>query len=480
MLGPVVVKGASCLLFHVPSLVVHGSKPSREIKLDGSVKQAIAGHLRSFDDAVAYGPNQAFIGNIHPRSLFDHPAPWWEHLLSAATRAGPFGDIVPEVEFWGLLKLADDFNLVHLDRDVAERAGRDLGTHPLISSADIARITGTDLNDLEMKATAPENLALYDAAGRLAAVVLPGHPEDVSQSADILLENFAAKASGMLAVRHLLGQTGTSPDRIQYLLGCGEEAVGDRYQRGGGNLAKAIAEVAGLQHATGADVKAFCCAPVHATVMGGALIAAGVHDDVVIVGGGSLPKLGMKFRGALSHEIPVLEDCLAAVAIQLGPDTGDGDPRLRLDVVGKHDVGVGSSQRSLYESLVLAPLLAAGLSIPDVDRYAVELHNAEIMEAGGSGNVSRTNYRMIASLAAMAGQITRDDVSLFERAHGLPGYVATQGHVPAAIPYVPHARREMRAGTIQRAMFVAKGSLFLGKMTDMADGMSFMLEAAPR
>ncbi|GAI96224.1 unnamed protein product, partial [marine sediment metagenome] len=32
---------------------------------------------------------------------------------------------------------------------------------------------------------------------------------------------------------------------IDYLIGCGEEAVGDRYNRGGGNMAKAIGELCG-------------------------------------------------------------------------------------------------------------------------------------------------------------------------------------------------------------------------------------------
>jgi hypothetical protein len=53
----------------------------------------------------------------------------------------------------------------------------------------------------------------------------------------------------------------------------------------------------------------------------------------------------------------------------------------------------------------------------------------------------------------------------------------TQGHIPAALPYLAHAAAEMRAGEMQRAMFVAKGSLFLGKMTNLADGMSFLVEA---
>jgi hypothetical protein len=34
----------------------------------------------------------------------------------------------------------------------------------------------------------------------------------------------------------------------------------------------------------------------------------------------------------------------------------------------------------------------------------------------------------------------------------------------------------MKAGAMQRALFLAKGSLFLGRMTQLADGISFLLE----
>jgi betaine reductase len=406
----------------------------------------IRDHLRSFSDAVDYPPNQAFIGNIRPESLVHVARPWWSHRDSSASRRGPFGEIVSEDEFWPLLREADAFDLVHLE------------------SSD--------------RAFEPANVALHDRGGRLVGYVSPGYAGDATQAAGILLENLAAKATGAFAIKRLLQQTETPANAIQYILGCGEEAVGDRYQRGGGSLSKAMAEMAGLTDADGADVKAFCCAPVHAMVLAGALIESGVQDNVVVVGGGSLAKLGMKFQGALAHEMPILEDCLAALAIQLGRgDPSSHDPRMRLDVVGKHDVGVGGAQRALYEALVLRPLGKAGLSIPDIDRYAVELHNPEITEAAGSGNVARTNYRTIASLAVLNGQLPRSALDRFELDHGMPGYVATQGHIPAALPYLAHARAAMRAGRMQRAMFVAKGSLFLGKMTNLADGMSILVEA---
>jgi len=38
----------------------------------------------------------------------------------------------------------------------------------------------------------------------------------------------------------------------------------------------------------------------------------------------------------------------------------------------------------------------------------------------------------------------------------------------------------MKNGEMKRAMFVAKGSLFLGRMSQLSDGMSFVLEASSK
>ena len=44
-----VVKGTSYFLAHVPSMVRHGSKPSRELKKDPSLLTRILCHLRTFE-----------------------------------------------------------------------------------------------------------------------------------------------------------------------------------------------------------------------------------------------------------------------------------------------------------------------------------------------------------------------------------------------------------------------------------------------
>jgi betaine reductase len=225
-------------------------------------------------------------------------------------------------------------------------------------------------------------------------------------------------------------------------------------------------------------VKAFCAAPIHALIMAAGLVASGVHDRVAVVAGGALAKLGMKFEGALEHGMPILEDVLAATAILVGPaDDGPAHaPRIRLDAVGRHRVVAGSSQQALLEDIVGRPLDAMGRSVADVDVYATELHNPEITEAAGGGDVPDRNYRMLAGLGVVRGELTRDAMPAFVRAHGLPGFSPTQGHIASAIPWLPHALRRFAAGELGCTMLMAKGSLFLGRMTRLWDGASITLE----
>ncbi|HZP96461.1 MAG TPA: glycine/sarcosine/betaine reductase complex component C subunit beta [Candidatus Limnocylindria bacterium] len=466
------IRAVSCVIAHTPGLLRYGSKPARELAKDAALLAKIEGHLRSFDDAVAYAPNQVFIGSRAPEWLWDVPEPWWRHGDAKASARGPVGQIVSEDAFWGLLRMADEFGLVDIESGVLDRSRDLLRSTGLFTDAElerIARASGT--------ASGEGALGLHGADGSVVGHVANGYPGDTSQTADILLENLACKASGALALKQLLRQTGMDARDVEYVLGCGEEAVGDRYQRGGGAISKAMAEMAGCAQASGSDVKAFCCAPVHALVLAGSLVQSGVFKNVVVVGGGSLAKLGMKMLGHLAKDMPLLEDCLAAVAILVGPPDGTG-VRMRLDAVGRHTVASGGSAGAIYEALVAAPLDQLGLHIPDVDKYAVELHNPDITVPAGSGNVPRTNYRIIAGLGVMRGELRRDDVDGFERVHGVPGFVPTQGHIPAALPYLAHALPRLRDGSLRNALFIAKGSLFLGKMTNMADGMSVLLDRA--
>jgi len=228
-------------------------------------------------------------------------------------------------------------------------------------------------------------------------------------------------------------------------------------------------------NAEGADVKSFCAGPMVAMVHGASLIQSGLCRNVAVVAGGSLAKLGMKFQSHLEKRMPILEDVLASFAVLLGPPR-KGQPCIRLDSVAFHRVDTGSAPQAIAEALAEAPLRKLGMTLLDVDRYAVELHNPEITVPSGSGDVPRTNYRTLAALAVIRAQIKKEEMEDFVRKRGMLGYAPTQGHVPSAVSYLGHALEALRQGRINNTLFISKGSLFLGRMTQLSDGCSFLVE----
>ncbi|MGB7795607.1 MAG: DUF5940 domain-containing protein, partial [Pseudonocardiaceae bacterium] len=324
-------------------------------------------------------------------------------------------------------------------------------------------------------AVASGALPVHLAPDCLAGALRGAHEEDESLVAHVLLENLACKATGTLALLHLLHDNALDPSAIGYTISCSEEAVGDRYQRGGGNMGKTIAAVAGLTESSGADVKNFCAAPIPALVIAASLVVAGVFEQVVVLAGGSQPKLGMKFEGHLRHGLPVLEDVLGGVAVLVTADDGVS-PRIRLDAVGRHRVVSGGSGAQILHDLAVRPLEAIGARMCDVDDYATEMHNPEITEPQGSGDVAARNYRTIAALAARNKEITRDQIDSFVTHRGMPGYAPTQGHLASAVCYLPHALTRLTTGPADRVLLLAKGSLFLGRMSQRSDGMSILLQ----
>ena len=473
MPAPVVV-AATTVLAHIPGLVPLGSKPSRELRRDPSLAEPLRARLRPFDDALGYPPHQAFLGRIHPRRLPSRP--WVGQRLEGATRFGGAGELMPEVEFIGLMAAVDDFGLLTLEPAVAEAAGAALGRHPLARAMALDRVAAS-AGDAEAVGAEAGALVLRGVDGSVTGAVRRAHDVDEALAAPVLLENLACKATGTLALLHLLHDHGIDPGSIDYVISCGEEAVGDRYQRGGGNMAKAIVGASGLVRASGADIKDFCAAPIPALVVAASLVAAGAFDRVAVVAGGSLPKLGMKFQGHLRAGLPVLEDVLGGLAVLVGPDDGRS-PRVRLDVIGRHRVGDGEANARIMEALAVEPLVRAGLRMLEVDDYATELHNPEITEPQGSGNVPARNYRAIAALAARRREIGPGEIEAFIDARGMPGFAPTQGHLGSGACYLPHALRRLTADEdpAERVLLLAKGSLFLGRMCQASDGMSVLLE----
>jgi betaine reductase len=140
----------------------------------------------------------------------------------------------------------------------------------------------------------------------------------------------------------------------------------------------------------------------------------------------------MNARDHVKKEMPALEDCLGSFAVLLQPDDGTC-PVMRLDALGKHTVGTGSSPQAITSSLVWDPLEKRGLSFNDVDKYAAELHTPEITLPAGAGNVPLANAKMIAALAVMKKQLEKKEMMNFVKEKGITGFAHTQGHIPSGV-----------------------------------------------
>lgn len=473
-----VVRGVSYALVHAPSLLIHmGTTQTveRETNPDSEYLRELGKHLRSYADCVAYPPNQAYIGNITPVELGAIERPWNERPMENAKRRGKWGEIMPENEFYGMMKIVDSFNLVLLEEGFTAGTKERMAASPIWHDTDAAKLgTGVPIDEIEKALESGKAEPLY-IGDQLVGCVKAAHGSDRALTAHIMVENLAVKASGVLALRHLFASNDVEPGEIEYIIECSEEACGDMNQRGGGNFAKSLGEMAGCVNATGSDVRGFCAAPAHAMVYAASLVKAGVYRNVVVTAGGATAKLGMNGRDHVKKGLPLLEDVLGSFAVLVSANDGV-NPVIRTDAVGRHTIGSGSSPQAVMTAIVLDPVEKAGLKLSDVDRYSAEMQNPDITEPAGAGDVPKANLKMIAALAVKRGEIGRGDIESFVASHGIPGFAPTQGHIPSGVPSLGFFTDEIKAGRMQRAQIIGKGSLFLGRMTNLFDGVSFLFE----
>jgi hypothetical protein len=472
-----VVKGASYYLYHAPSLLVrYGTTQTleRAKNPDGEYLKKLPAHLRSFDEVVAYPPNQVFIGNLEPDALNGIERPWFKQSVADAQRTGKLGEILPEDELFAWMKIADSFDLLKLEEGFHADMKARLEKYPLATEADLKRYgTGSPLSEIEgLVADHAEPLYI---GSKLVGCVKRAHDVDESLSAHVMLENLVTKATAVVALKHLIAESGINAGDIEYIIECSEEACGDMNQRGGGNFAKAVGEIAGCINATGSDTRSFCAGPAHSLVNASALVQSGIYKNVAVVAGGCIAKLGMNGRDHIKQDMPALEDALGAFAVLIGENDGVS-PIIRTDVIGRHVIGSGSAPQAVIQAIVTDPLDRAGMKITDIDKYSPEMQNPDITEPAGAGDVPKANFKMIGALGVKRGDIQRADLDKFVKEHGLPGYAPTQGHIPSGVPFIGPAREQMLAGKLNRVMIIGKGSLFLGRMTNLFDGVSFVIE----
>ena len=475
-----VLRGASYTLAHTPDMVIHDGATQvteRVVNPDGDYLKELPKHLRSFEDAVKYAPNQAYIGNINNEELKAIAFPWYENPTEITERTGKYGEIMPEDEYYGLMQICDTFDLVELEAGFAASVKEKLAAHGMFTDEQIAVLDkNANFTEESLAAVVEDGGCGLYFNDKLVGVVKKAHDVDVNLSAHVMLENIASKATSVLSLMNLVRVTGIDPAEVDYVIDCAEEACGDMNQRGGGNFAKAAAEIAGFTNATGSDTRGFCAGPAHALLNAASLVKAGTFKNVVVTAGGCTAKLGMNGKSHVEKGLPILEDCLAGFSVLISEDNGT-DPVIRTDIVGRHTVGTGSSPQAVISSLVTDPLDAAGLKITDVDKYAPEMQNPDITKPAGAGDVPEANYKMIAALGVKKGAIEKKELGSFIVEHGMKGWAPTQGHIPSGVPFMGPCRDMMLDGSIKRAMVIGKGSLFLGRMTNLFDGVSFVIEA---
>lgn len=473
-----VIKGTSYVLVHTPDLVMQSGTTQtteRIVNPDSEYLKELPAHLRSYEQAVGYLPNQTYIGNTTPDELAQMPQPWYDKHVEGK-REGKYGEIMPEDEFYLLMQACDVFDLMFLDRDFVAETKPKLEKHPLVTEDLLTRIhEGVDHAEIE-QFIYEEHAEPIVYNGTLVGYIKRAHDVDVNLSAHVMLENIVSKATSVLSLLHLIKNAGVEKDSVEYVIDCCEEACGDMNQRGGGNFAKAAAEIAGLSGASGCDVRGFCAGPAHAMITAASLVKAGTYKSVVVTAGGCTAKLGMNGKDHVKKGMPILEDMLGGFSVLVTANDGVS-PEIDTDVCGRHAVGTGASPQAVMTSLVLDPLKKAGLKITDVDRYAVEMQNPDITKPAGAGDVPLANYKMIGALAVKNGDLDRKELPDFVSGHGMCGWAPTQGHIPSGVPYLGFCCEDIMAGRISRAMIIGKGSLFLGRMTNLFDGVSFLVHA---
>ena len=472
-----VIKGASYVLVHTPDMVLYNGTTQtteRIVNPDSEYLKEVPQHLRSYEDVVAYWPNQTYIGNVHPDELSEVEFPWFDKKKEDADRYGKYGEIMPQEEFLFLVQACDQFEVVRLDKDFVAQYKEAFEKNPIISDEIKAMIhEGVELSEVEHFVNEEHAEGLYHE-GKLVGCVKRAHDIDVNLSAHVMHENLMSKASSVLALLYAVRNAGIEKSDVEYVIDCAEEACGDMNQRGGGNFAKAAAEIAGLVNATGSDARGFCAAPTHAVIEAAALVKSGAYKTVVVTSGGCTAKLGMNGKDHIKKGLPILEDCLGGFAVVVSENDGVS-PEIDLNILGRHTVGTGSAPQNVIGSLVADPLDRVGMKITDIDKYSPEMQNPDITKPAGAGDVPMANYKMIAALAVKRGELDRKELANFTKEKGLTGWAPTQGHIPSGVPYIGCACEDIKSGKIKNAMIIGKGSLFLGRMTNLFDGVSFVI-----
>ena len=182
-----VLKSASYVLVHAPDMVYNGSTQTTEriVNPDSEYLKMIDGHLRSFDKVVSYPPNQAYIGQITPEELKGYEFPWYDKAVKDSQRFGRLGEIMPQDEFIGLVKIVDSFDLVVLEKAFSADVAAKIAVHPALKGLESKIGAGVDISEIKTAVDGHHVEPLYHEK-KLVGYVKRAHDIDVNLNAHVI------------------------------------------------------------------------------------------------------------------------------------------------------------------------------------------------------------------------------------------------------------------------------------------------------
>ncbi len=95
-----VVKKAAYVLVNTPDMILHnGTTQTLEAitNPESDYLKAVPKHIRSFEEVVAYPPNQVYIGNVTPEEFGKLEKPWVGQKLPNADRQVRLSEIMLQI-----------------------------------------------------------------------------------------------------------------------------------------------------------------------------------------------------------------------------------------------------------------------------------------------------------------------------------------------------------------------------------------------
>ena len=219
-----VIKGAGYILVHTPDMVLHNGTTQtteRIVNPDSEYLKELPKHIRTFDQALSYWPNQVYIGNKTPDELAAVEQPWCDKVCDVNDRYGHFGQIMPQEEFLLLMQACDVFGLVKLEKSFVEAHKAALAANPIIDETIMARIPAEQTEAAEIQRLVDEEHSegLYHN-GQLVGCVNRAHDIDVNLSAHVMHENLVSKASSVMALLSAVKNAGIAKEDVEYVMDC--------------------------------------------------------------------------------------------------------------------------------------------------------------------------------------------------------------------------------------------------------------------